>query len=126
ARLRLEQFAPALTNYSRLVREYGEEPQGKSNLLDQANYQMIQAASQTGDQAEAEFAVKALLAQFPGNLYAEQGLLLVGQFLNDIREPAKSRAVLENFDSRFQGSSLAPEIDLAIARTFELEDKWPE
>jgi TolA-binding protein len=126
ARYRLGEFAPALTNYSRLVREYGEEPRVKSGLLDQAYYQMIQAAIQTGDQPAAEFAVKALLAQFPGNFYAERGLLLVGQFLNDIREPAKSRAVLENFDSRFQGSSLAPEIDLALARTFELEGKWPE
>jgi TolA-binding protein len=126
ARFQLQQFAPALTNYSRLVREYGEEPRVKSGLLDQAYYQMIQAAIQTGDQPAAEFAVKALLAQFPGNFYAERGLLLVGQFLNDIREPAKSRAVLENFDSRFQGSSLAPEIDLALARTFELEGKWPE
>lgn len=126
ARYRLGEFAPALTNYNRLVREYGEEPRVKSGLLDQAYYQMIQAAIQTGDQPAAESAVKALLAQFPGNFYAERGLLLVGQFLNDIREPAKSRAVLENFDSRFQGSSLAPEIDLAIARTFELEGKWPE
>lgn len=126
ARYRLGEFAPALTNYSRLAREYGEEPSVKSNLLDQAYYQMIQAAIQTGDQPAAEFAVKALLAQFPGNFYAERGLLLVGQFLNDIREPAKSRAVLENFDSRFQGSSLASEINLALARTFELEGKWSE
>jgi len=120
------QFAPALTNYAHLVRELGDIPEVKDGLLDQAYYQMIQAAIQTGDQAEAEFAVKALLAQFPGSFYAERGLLLVGQFLNDVRNPARARAVFEEFSNRFTDSNLAPERELAIARTYELEQKWPE
>lgn len=120
------QVEAALTNFTRLVRNYREIPAVQQGLLDQAYYQLIKAAIQTGNQAEAEFAVKALLEQFPGNFYAERGLLLVGQFLNDIREPAKSRTVLEEFANRFQESSLAPERELAIARTFELENKWPE
>lgn len=126
ARFQLGQFEAALTNYARLVREQGDVPEVKDGLLDQAYYQMIKAAIQTGNQAEAEFAVKALLAQFPGSLHAERGLLLVGQFLNDIRDPARSRAVLEEFANRFTESSLAPERDLAIARTYELESKWAE
>ncbi len=126
AQYQLGQFASALTNYGRLVREHGSIPEVKDGLLDQAYYQMIQAAIQTTNQAEAEFAVKALLAQFPGSFYAERGLLLVGQFLNDIRDPARSRAVFEEFASRFNESSLAPEGELAIARTYELENKWPE
>lgn len=121
-----KQFANALTNYSKLVREFGDLPPVKEGLLDQAYYQMIQAAIQTTNQGEAEFAVKALLAQFPGKFYAERGLLLVGQFLNDIDQPEKSRAVLENFSNRFPNSTLAPEIELAIARTYELNNKWPE
>lgn len=119
-----KQYEGALTNYAKLVRTLGEIPGVKKELLDQAYYQMIQAAIQTTNQPEAEFAVKALLAQFPGKFYAERGLLLVGQFLNDIDQPAKSRAVMENFSNRFPNSTLAPEIELAIARTYELEDKW--
>lgn len=126
AQFQLGQFEPALTNYVRLVREHGAIPEVKDGLLDQAYYQLIQAAIQTGNQAEAEFAVKALLAQFPGSFYADRGLLQVGQFLNDVRNPARARAVFELFSSRFKDSSLAPERELAIARTYELENNWPE
>jgi len=126
SQFQLAQFDAALTNYARVAREFGDVPEVKEGLLDQAYYQMIQSAIRTGNQAEAESAVNALLAQFPGNFYAERGLLLVGQFLIDVRNPARSRDVLENFSNRFQDSILAPERERAIARTFELEENWPE
>lgn len=124
AQYQLRQFAAALTNYARLIQEFGQLAAVKEGLLDQAYYQIIQAAIQTGNQEEAERALRSLLAEFPGNFHAERGLLLVGQFLNEIREPARSRAVLEEFAKRFQNSALAPERELAIARTYELEGNW--
>jgi len=126
------QFEPALTNYARVVQDYAEVPEVKAGLLDKAYYQIIKSAIQTGNQAAAEQAVKALLEQFPGTFQAASGelaangLLLVGQYLSDRGEPARSRELFEKFATRFQNSALGPERDLAIARTYELEGKWPE
>lgn len=118
------QFTNALANYNRVISEYGGNEVIKNQLLDQAYYQVIQAGIAANDLESAEPAMRALIRQFPGSFYADRSLLLVGQALNQVRDPAAARDVFEEFRSGFTGSSLEPEVQLAIARTHELEGNW--
>ncbi len=124
AQFKLQRFEDALLYYNRLVTEYGENKTIKGELLDQVYYQIIQSGIAASNLDAAIPAMQALMGQFPGSFYADRSLLLVGQALNDIRNPAGARKVFEGFSNRFTGSSLEPEVQLAIARTYELEANW--
>lgn len=125
AQFNMKQYTNALATYQRVITDYGEQPAIKEELLDQVYYQIIQAGVAANDLDAAVPAMQALIALFPGSFYADRSLLLVGQALNDFRNPAGSRKVFEEFSNRFKGSSLEPEVQLAIARTYELEGNWP-
>lgn len=125
SQFKLQQYTNALFNYNRVLNEYGENDVIKRELLDQVYYQIIQSGIALGDLDVVVPAMQALIGQFPGSFYSDRSMLLVGQALNDIRDPAGARKVFETFNDRFAGSSLEPEVHLAIARTYELEENWP-
>jgi TolA-binding protein len=56
---------------------------------------------------------------------ADKSVLLVGESFTDMQQPASARALFEKFKQRFPDSPLRPEVELALARTYEQEDSWP-
>src|SRR3954463_3119568 len=100
-------------------------PRVQSELVPRARYQMLQASLAAHDLASADEVMTAILREYPVNGYAERSLLLVGQATDELGTPASARNVFANFVTRFPNSTLRPEVELAVARTFEHEGDWP-
>ncbi len=49
----------------------------------------------------------------------------MGEALTDSPHPATARTLYEKFAEQFPTNGLRPQVELAIARTFEQEQKWP-
>jgi TolA-binding protein len=86
----------------------------------------VRAAIQTGDAGGAEQAVQRLLATYPENSFTGRSALLYGQALNRLAHPADARKFFAEFLERFPQSASRPAIELAVARTYELEGNWKE
>lgn len=115
----LAQFAVILSNYAQVT-------QIRTQLLDQALYQMLRASIELGDLATAESAFRQLVEWFPESYYSDRSMLLLGQALNRVHQPARAREVFAQLIERFPNSALALEARLAMARTFAQESRWEE
>jgi TolA-binding protein len=119
-------FAGAITNYTRLVDQYSGFRPVKEALLPQALYQIVLASSEVGDHANATNALEKIQAWFPENEFNERSALLAGHTFARQQKPAEARAVLEKFIQRWPNSTRLPEVRRDAARTFVLEGKWQE
>ena len=52
-------------------------------------------------------------------------MLLVGEGLTDMQQPAAARVLFEKFVNQFPTNTLRDQVKLAIARTYEQELDWP-
>src|SRR5262249_49535126 len=52
--------------------------------------------------------------------------LLDGEALSDLAQPASARALFQKFEQLSPQSSLLPDVELAIARTYEQENDWAQ
>lgn len=118
-------YTNALANYRRVLADYGGLARVKAELTDRALYQILQASVAVGDLPGAGDAMKKILAAPGGSAYADRSVLLYGQGMAGLDDPAKARVVYTNFLHRFPGSPLRPEVELAVARTFESQGDWP-
>lgn len=118
-------YTNALANYRRVLADYGWLPRVKKELSDRALYQILQASVAVGDLTGAGDAIQKILAAPGGSAYADRSVLLYGQGVAGLDDPAKARVVYTDFLARFPGSPLRPEVELAVARTFENEGSWP-
>ncbi len=116
----------ALGNYRRVLGEYKALPGVQSELVPRARYQMLQASLAARDRLAAEEVLQAILEEYPSNDYAERSLLLYGQAVDELGDPAAAGKVFAKFTARFPDSSLRPELDLAVARSFERARDWPQ
>ena len=73
----------------------------------------------------ASNAMARILKLYPASDLADNSLLLVGEGLADARQPAAARALFQKFAERFPNSPLRPQVELAVARTYEREQDWP-
>ena len=119
-------FAGAITNYTRLVEQYAALPPVKEALLAQALYQIVLASSEVGDHANATNALEKIQTWFPESEFNQRSALLAGHTFARQQKPAEARAVLEKFAERWPTSTLLPEVRREVARTFMLEGKWQE
>ena len=117
-------FAGAATNYSLVIDRYASVPQVKTNLFELALYQLLQAHYQTTNLIGATNVLAKILAEYPSSYYLDRSMLLVGKGLNRQGDPAKAREIFSDFEKRFSKSALLPEVELAIARTYEQENNW--
>lgn len=124
AQFRQKDYTGAISNYQFVVENYTALPRVKSTLFDQALYQTVRAAIETGDLAAASGALTRILAWYPESFFSDRSLLLVGQALNRSGRPADARQAFVDFLRRFPTSPLAPEVHLAIARTYVQEQDW--
>jgi tetratricopeptide (TPR) repeat protein len=116
----------AIRNYQRVLTEYDSLRRVQSELAPQARYQMLQASRSARDLAAATEAMRGLVEDYPANPFTERSLLLFGQTIDELGEPARAREDFSKFIATFPDSALRPEVELAIVRTFERERQWPE
>jgi TolA-binding protein len=129
AQFEQKNFAGALTNYNALVERYATLPEVKTNLFEPALYQAVRAGLDGGDLAAASNAVSKILDWFPKGFHTERATLLAGQAISRQRLPdgaAAARALFARFAQHAPQAQLLPRISLAVAQTYEQENKLPE
>jgi TolA-binding protein len=117
-------FADAVTNYEFVATHYDAFVSVMEILREQALYQIVRSGMAQTNLMVANNAMARILELYPNGLLADRSMLLVGQGLNREERPARAREVFSEFVSKFPGSPLLPEVQLAIARTYENEGNW--
>jgi TolA-binding protein len=124
--LRAGEFAPAITNYDAVLGQVATPPVTETNLAEPALYQIVRAGLAGGNLAAASNALSRIVTDYPKGFYADRGVLLYGQRMGKERSPAEARKFFEEFIAKAPEAALRPELELAIARTYEQESEWPK
>ncbi|HEY1490539.1 MAG TPA: tetratricopeptide repeat protein, partial [Verrucomicrobiae bacterium] len=117
-------FTNALGNYRAVLDSLKLFPEASATLGDLALYQSLRASLKLKDIAGATNALGQILEKFPTNELAQSAALLVAESQTDLTQPANARSLLQNFEATFPDSPLRPQVELAIARTYEREQDW--
>lgn len=118
----LNDFSAARTNYQSVLNDFSAFPAVEKDLGGRALYQIIRASLALQDNATANNALNRLLKRRVLDEFAESSALLLGESTVD---PRQARAVFQRLKARFPSSAWYPQIDLAVARTYEQEQDWP-
>ena len=118
-------FAEARDNYEAVVNEFTNFPAVNEAIGAQALYQTLRACMELKDVAGASNALARILKIYPTSNVADNSVLLVGEGLSDMQQPASARTLFEKFEQLYPTSPLRPEVELALARTYEQENNWP-
>jgi TolA-binding protein len=117
-------YAGALTNYQAVLTGFTRFPAVAQALGDRALYQSLRACLELKNPTGASNAMAQILKFYPASNLADNSLLLVGEGYADSLQPANARALFQKFEGLFPGSALRPQVELAIARTYEQEQNW--
>ena len=111
-------------NYNAAV----EEASGlqEAELVEPALYQMVRAGLATPNLTVASNALQRILASYPKNFHTERAVLLFGQRQGSEGSPAIARQLFQDFLAKAPESALRPELELALARTYEEERLWTQ
>jgi len=93
-------------------------------LADRALYQELRASLELKDQKGAADALTQLLRRYPPSSLLHNAELLYGEGLADFGKPAAARTTFETFEQQFPDSQLQPQVELAVAHTYELQNDW--
>jgi TolA-binding protein len=118
-------YTDARENYRAVVNDFTNFPAVGETLCPQALYQMLRACLELNDVAGASNSLARILKIYPTSNLADKSVLLVGESFTDMQQSASARALFEKFKQRFPNSPLRPEVELALARTYEQENDWP-
>jgi len=121
-----QDYAGAAGNYNLVLSTYDKFPSVTNALFDRALYQIAEADFRRGDTEGAREAVTKILKWYPVSYFGDRGLLLMGEDLNRKPDYASARAVFTNLLEHSPHSPLAPEVQYAIARTYDHEGNWNE
>ena len=124
AQLTLRETKPAITNYTRLLREFGDLPDVKRTVFDNAYAQLVRANIELGDLAAAEAFLVELRANFPTGEATEEAIHNFAHALMNNGDVQKARGLFQEFIAQFPASALAPEVRFAEARTFGREGNF--
>ena len=119
-------FTNALANYNAVIEKFGSLPEVKTNLFEPALYQSTRAALASGQTSAATNSVAKLLAWYPKGFHTERAALLAGQHISQQGTPMDARKIFSDLLAAAPGADLLPQVQLAIARTYEEEEKWPQ
>lgn len=122
--LYLHDYDTAITNYNLLLQQYANVESVTNGLFDQALYQILQAALARGDINAAQTALRKILEWYPNSLFGDRGQLLMGE--SGRYDYAMARRVFNELLVRSPQTPLLPEVEYAIARTYEQEGNWLE
>lgn len=128
AQFRLKQFGSASANYENAVKEIATAGVNatESSLIEPALYQTVRAGLAAGDFAASSNALRRIIAEYPESFSAGSATLLFGQKIGEAGTPAKARDVFMTFMNMAPSNALKPEVEFAIARTYEQEANWPK
>ena len=135
ARFKLGDADFARTNYAEALDQYqavrahftNDFPAVGPALSHRALYQSLRAQLQLGDLAGASNSMARMAAEYPvTELQTNSAFLLLGQGYTELDQPANALAVFQKFVELAPQSPLRPLVDLAVARVYEQEQKWPE
>jgi TolA-binding protein len=113
-------YAGAVSNYTQLLIRYDTMPSVTNNLFDQALYQIVEAKLNLRDDQGAGAAAEKILRWFPGSYLGEGGRFLMGHSISN----SQARQVFMDLLKRSPNSPIAPEVEFAIARTYDHEGEW--
>lgn len=125
AQFRLTNYVAAISNYNAVVDRFPNVPEVQTNLSEPALYQIVRASQISGDDMDETNALARIMTRFPNGSYTERAVLLAGQHLGQ-RFPARARELFCEVALSATNSPLLPEIQLAIARTYEQQSKWDD
>ena len=117
-------YSAALANYNLLLRQYADVESVTNDLFGQALYQIVQASLALNDLGGAETALRKILAWYPNSLFGDRGQLLIGE--SQRYDYAMARRVFNELLERSPKTPLLPEVQYAIARTYEQEANWTQ
>jgi TolA-binding protein len=120
----LTNYAGALTNYHAVLDDFSAFPTVVQTLGDRALHQSLRADLELGDLTGASNVLAQISKNDSTGEPAQTGGLLLGESLLDLRSPADARAQFEKIEAEFPGSPLLPQVKLAVAQTYEAEQKW--
>lgn len=119
------EFPAAISNYWFAATNYLDVGGLPEAFGSQALYQAVRSGLEVQDLGASTAAMFRLLQTDPtGDLAARSGLL-TGRALDRRGQPQAARALYESFIQRFPGSTVLPEVGLAMAHTYEQEQAWP-
>jgi TolA-binding protein len=118
-------YTGALENYREVSDDFTNFPMVEQSLGAQALYQSLRASLKLNDVSSASNALARILKIYPTSNLADKSVLLVGEGLADLQQPQEARALFQKFEEKFPNSDQLPEVELAIARTYEQELDWP-
>jgi TolA-binding protein len=121
----LTNYADALENYRAVLDDFTNFPAVAGALGDRALYQSLRACIELKDQSGASNALARIWKNYPGGEVAQSSTLLYGERLADSGALTNARSVFDQFAAEFPDSPLRPQVEFAIARTYELEQNWP-
>jgi TolA-binding protein len=116
-------FTGAIRNYQALIEKLGALPEARTNLFERALYQTVRAGLTGGDLAAATNSLQKMLVWYPVSLNTARAVLLSGQEISRRGEPARARAMFREFARSVPNAPLLPELQLAIAGTYEQENQ---
>jgi len=124
SRYLLGDYEGARTNYGVVVQSAPGIGGAALGLVEPALYQTLRAGLEQGRPDLATNALERLLKTYPNGFLASTAVLLTGQELNETGNPKAARQLFESFLQASPDSVQAPEIRLAVARTYEAEQDW--
>lgn len=125
AQYQLTNYLAAITNYGAVADRFPAVPEVQTNLAEAALYQMVRASQAAADDTRETNVLSRIMAAFPNGLYTQRAVLLAGQHVGK-RFPAVARALFAEAARNATNSTLLPDLQLAIARTYEEEARWDD
>ena len=125
ALFKLGHYADARENYQTVRDGFEAVPEVEKSLGDRVLYQILRTDLELQDAAGAAAAMRQLLEKFPASGFADRGMLLLGEGFSDFSSPANAQKVFRDFVQQYPRSALVPQVELAVARTFERSQDWP-
>jgi TolA-binding protein len=112
-----------VTAYFAVIHGYAENPEARTNLLERVLYQAVRSAIFAKDVGAATNALATIQRWYPeGNLM--QRSVLLGGIEMSRHDPIEARQMYSDFIKQFPGAELLPDVQLALARTYEQQEEW--
>jgi TolA-binding protein len=121
----LTNYPGAISNYNAVVERFTAFPEVQTNLAEPALYQVVRASQAAGDQNSETNALARIMAMYPGGSYTKRAVALAGQQVGG-SFPSLVRTLFSGVPRDATNSTLLPEVDLAISRTYEEEGRWDD
>jgi TolA-binding protein len=117
AQYQLTNYPAAISNYSAVAGRFNDLPEVVTNLVEAALYQIVRAGLAN--------ALAQIMVSFPDGSLTRRAVLVAGQQMGgDFASVA--RGLFNEAARAATNSPLLPEIELAIARTYEEEGRWDQ